>query len=323
MPPVIITLDDVRQAIRKTQNWKAPGADGIHNFWLKYFKCTHEVLANLFQETLEDPSLLPRFLTVGVIYMWPKSGSALDPKNYRPITCLPTLYKVLTSVISSKLYAHLTENEILAPEQAGCRKGSRECKELLIVDSVVSQQAKKEQRDISVGWVDYKKAFGSVPHSWLLRILELYKIDPKVIQLLITCMTSWRTTLHGRTESSSYKIDELPIRNGIFQGDSLSPLWFYLALNPLSRMLRTSGYGYIVKRRPNVIISHQFYMDDLKLYARSPDQLQSMFALVKISATLFAWSLVSTNVQCFMLKRGKFKTQKMVLSLWAILLSKT
>jgi hypothetical protein len=112
-------------------------------------------------------------------------------------------------------------------------------------------------------------------------MLELYKIDPKVIQLLIPCMTSWRTTLHVRTESSSYKTDGLPIRTGIFQRDSLSPLWFCLALNPLSRMLCTSGYGYIAKMRPNVSISHRFYMDDMKLYARSPDQLQSMFALVK------------------------------------------
>jgi hypothetical protein len=122
MPPVVITLDDVRQAIRKTQNWKAPVADGIHNFWWTCFKCTHEVLANLLQETLEDASLLPRFLTVGVTYILPKSGLASDPKNYRPVTCLPTLYKILTSVISSKLYAHLTENKNLAPEQVECCK---------------------------------------------------------------------------------------------------------------------------------------------------------------------------------------------------------
>jgi hypothetical protein len=88
------------------------------------------------------------------------------------------------------------------------------------VDSVVSQQAKKEQRDISVGWVDYEKAFDSVPHSWLLLVVELYKIDPMLIELLIICVTSW--TLHVRTKSSSYKTDELPIRRGIFQGDSLS-----------------------------------------------------------------------------------------------------
>jgi hypothetical protein len=135
-------------------------------------------------------------------------------------------------------------------------------------------------------------------------VLELYKIDPKVIQLLITCMTSWRT-LHVRTESSSYKPDELPIRRGIFQGDSLSPLWFCLALNPLSKMLRTSGYGYIVIRRPNVSISHQFYMDDLKLYARSPDQLQSMFALVKSFSDSICMEFGLEKCAVFHAKKGK------------------
>jgi hypothetical protein len=108
---------------------------------------------------------MPRFLTVEVTYMLPKLGPPSDPKNYRPITCLPTLYKILKSVISSVSYAHLAEHKILAPEQVGCRKGSRGCKELLIVDSVVSKQAKKEQPNISVRWVDFKKAFYSVPHS--------------------------------------------------------------------------------------------------------------------------------------------------------------
>jgi hypothetical protein len=111
-------------------------------------------------------------------------------------------------------------------------------------------------------------------------MLELYKIDPKVIQLLITSMTSCNITFHVRAENSSYKTNELPIRSGIFQRDSLSPLWFCFAMYPLSRMLRTSGYGYIVKSISNVSNSHQFYMDYLKLYARSLYQLQSMFALI-------------------------------------------
>jgi hypothetical protein len=83
MPTVDIALEDVSQAIRKTQNWKAQGADGIHNFWWKYFKCTHEALVQHFQQILQDPTLMPRFLTVGVTclqHMLPKSRPALDPK---------------------------------------------------------------------------------------------------------------------------------------------------------------------------------------------------------------------------------------------------
>jgi hypothetical protein len=61
MPPVDIALEDIRQAIRKIQNWKSPGADGIHNFWWNYFRCTHEALVQQIQQMLQDPTLMPTF----------------------------------------------------------------------------------------------------------------------------------------------------------------------------------------------------------------------------------------------------------------------
>jgi hypothetical protein len=74
-------------------------------------------------------------------------------------------------------------------------------------------------------------------------------------------------------------------------------------------MLRTSIYGYIVKRRPNVSISHQFYVDDLKLYARSPDKLQSMFALVKsFSDSICMFGLDKCSV--FHAKKGKVQDRE-------------
>lgn len=213
--------------------------------------------------------------------MLPKCGDGHDPKNYRPITCLSTLYKIFTSIISSKIYVHLTENNLLAPEQNGCRKGTQGCKELLVIDTVLTQQVKKKSHHLSMGWVDYKKAFDSVPHSWLRRVLKLYKINSTIANFLSVCMDSWKTRLHVRQGNLSYNTEEITIKRGIFQGDGLSPLWFCMSLTPLSRMLRTSGYGYLIKRNPEIRISHQFYMDDLKIYASNKDQLQSEFELVK------------------------------------------
>jgi hypothetical protein len=66
-----------------------------------------------------------KIFKVGVAYMLPKSGPVSDPKNYRIVTYLPTLYKIFTSDISSQLYVYLTENNILDPKQFGCRKESR------------------------------------------------------------------------------------------------------------------------------------------------------------------------------------------------------
>ena len=58
------------------------------------------------------------------------------------------------------------------------------------------------------------------------------------------------------------------IKNGIFQGDSLSPLIFCLALAPLSNLLNNTGMGYSVY---NERVNHLFYMDDLKLYAKNDE----------------------------------------------------
>ena len=49
----------------------------------------------------------------------PKKEETWIPKNYRPIACLPTTFKILTSVITDRLYNHLEKESILTPEQKG------------------------------------------------------------------------------------------------------------------------------------------------------------------------------------------------------------
>lgn len=87
-------------------------------------------------------------------------------------------------------------------------------------------------------------------------------------------MRQWRTVLRYPGCGQICGNDEpIRIERGIFQGDSLSPLWFCLALNPLSTLLEGSGLGYRL-RRGGQIISHLLYMDDLKLFG--PNNLHLM-----------------------------------------------
>uniref|UniRef100_H3AA25 Reverse transcriptase domain-containing protein n=1 Tax=Latimeria chalumnae TaxID=7897 RepID=H3AA25_LATCH len=97
------------------------------------------------------------------------------------------------------------------------------------------------------------------------------------------------------------------IKRGIFQGDSLSPLWFCLALNQLSKMLRNSGYGYSLGRRPTVLVSHLFYMDDLKLYAKNSDQLQSMLELVSSFSKSIVMEIGVDKCAILHAKQGKLE----------------
>ena len=54
--------------------------------------------------------------------------------NYRPITCLPLMWKILTGIITEKVYNSLEERELLPEEQKGCRRGSRGTNDLLFID---------------------------------------------------------------------------------------------------------------------------------------------------------------------------------------------
>ncbi|CAG4960393.1 unnamed protein product [Parnassius apollo] len=106
MDPVIITPEDVAEAVRRAPNWKSPGLDGLHHYWLKGFMVCHAVLALQFQEALNQKSL-PSLFTTGITHLVPKDHDATDPSKYRPITCLPTIYKTLTSILSARITRHL------------------------------------------------------------------------------------------------------------------------------------------------------------------------------------------------------------------------
>ena len=124
---------------------------------------------------------------------------------------------------------------------------------------------RSKRRNLSTTWIDYNKAFDSVPHTWIVKSVELYKICPTITRFMRENMKSWKTILHLNHDKGMMKSRSIKIKSGIYQGDSLSPQVFCLALAPLSSLLNKSGYGY---NTPHGKISHLFYMDDLKTYTQ-------------------------------------------------------
>ena len=120
-------------------------------------------------------------------------------------------------------------------------------------------------RNLSTAWIDCRKAFDSVPHTWILEVLQMYKIFPTVISFLTLSMKKWKTNLYLNHAQGSTVCENITIICGIFHGDSLSLLLFCLALVPLSYELNSTGYGYNIYEEK---INHLFYMDDLKLYGK-------------------------------------------------------
>ncbi|CAK1578465.1 unnamed protein product [Parnassius mnemosyne] len=173
--------------------------------------------------------------------------------------------------------------------QNGCRGGGRGTKELLLIDAVFGKVVKRNRRNLSAAWIDYKKAFDSVLHTCLKRVLELYKVDCTVRDFLGQCMGQWSTILCHLGQRMTAAENHIRKRRGIFQGDCLSPIWFCLSLNPLSTLLEASGRGFQL-RKGGTKLTHLFYMDDLKLFASSRSHLVELRNITCDLAILLEWS---------------------------------
>ena len=235
-------------------------------------------MAREYTKIIENPAEMPEWLTDGLTILLPKTEETKNPKNYRPITCLPTMYKVLTSILADRTYTFLSEHQLLPSEQKGCRRGSYGCKDQLLVNKMILEGCRTRKKNLSTAWIDYKKAFDSVPHSWIMKCMEIYKICPVVTQFITAAMRTWKSTLVLNHPGGSLTSRPINIKSGIFQGDSLSPLLFCMALAPLSPLLQESGCGYEIQGQK---INHLFFMDDLKTYSKDDNQQTGLLTVVK------------------------------------------
>ena len=270
-----ITKKDVKEGVRRMSNWKSAGPEFVQGFWFKQITNLHESIAKHLQECLNEGNV-PDWMVKGRTVLIQKDkakGAAVG--NFRPIACLPLMWKLLTGIFAEGLYQHLTENSLFPAEQKGCRKGSRGTKDQLLIDKAVLKNCKRRSTNLAVAWIDYRKAYDMVPHSWIVQCLSMFKVASNVKDLITKSMGNWRTEVTSNGET----LGSVNINRGIFQGDSLSPLLFVLIMIPLSMILREAKSRYkLGKDKPS--INHLLFMDDLKLYASKRDELDSLIATV-------------------------------------------
>ena len=141
------------------------------------------------------------------------------------------------------------------------------------------EEVRTKKKNLTTAWVDYKKAFDSVPHDWIAKCLTICKISPVLVDFLEQNMKRWNTTLVLNYTEGQLKSRTLSINSSIFQGDSLSPLLFCMALAPLSSRLKHTRYGYTTQS--SMKINHIFYTDDFKMYAKNNKEQIGLLHTVK------------------------------------------
>ena len=91
----------------------------LPNFWIKQYKSLHKSMAESYSVIIQNPKKTPDLLVEGTTNILPKKEETWISMNYRPIACLSTTLKILTSVITDRLHNHLEKESIMTPEQRG------------------------------------------------------------------------------------------------------------------------------------------------------------------------------------------------------------
>ena len=155
--------------------------------------------------------------------------------------------------------------------------GSRGTKDKLPIDKAVIRNCKRRKSNLNMAWIDFRKAYDMVPHSWMLKSLDLIGTPRNVIDLLKNSMKNWKKNLF----SGESPLEAVNINRGIFHGVSPSPLLFFITLIPLTRVLRRLKQGYSFRKgRPR--LNYLLFMDDLKLYGSSESDIDSLVRTTKL-----------------------------------------
>ena len=165
-----------------------------------------------------------------------KSGPPNSPGNYRPISVLPIVSKIMERVLHDELYNYVTKFELLSDCQFGFRKFHSTSTALL--DCTNSWYMNMDRKKFNlVVLVELKKAFDTADHEILSMKLEIYSIKGPALSLLRSYLVNCTQKCQINGSTSSERI----IKCGVLQGSILGPLLFLVYINDLPNCLNRTN----------------------------------------------------------------------------------
>ena len=169
-----------------------------------------------------------------------------------------------------------------------------------MIDKTVLKDWKKRHTNLSMAWIDYRKAYDLVPHSWVNECMGKFGIAENLRTFLQKSMQQWRLSLTANGED----LGEVNVKRGIFQGDSLSPLLLVMSMVPLSLILKMVNACY-KWRTKKYELNHLLFVDNLKLYAKSEGQTNTLVRTVHVFSTDIGMEFGIKKCGILKVKRGK------------------
>ena len=188
-------------------------------------------LAILFNQSFSS-GIFPSILKTSKIIPIYKKGSKLECSNYRPISLLSNIDKILERLMYSRLYNFLEKKEIIFSLQFGFRQKYSTTHALIHLTDKLRHEIDKGNYACGI-FVDFQKAFNTVDHHILLKKLEYYGVRG----ISNKWFASYLSNRKQFVSINGYKSNLADVKCGMPQGSILGPLLFLIYINDLMQQL--------------------------------------------------------------------------------------
>lgn len=288
MQNIVITAQQVKKTISLLKNSVSNTPDQIPSSFFKNTSSTlSQPICDLFNFSLKH-GLVPDLWRQAIITPIHKKGPKNTAANYRPISLTSVLCRVLEHIIHDHLTAHLINNNLISDAQHGfVKKRSSLTQQLTFLDNLTYKYDKNLTCDVI--YLDFSKAFDSVPHKKLLYILQHLKLNSSTLNWITHFLSNrtQQTIVDGSLSKSAGVVSGVP------QGSVLGPLLFIIFLEILIRKLSEIEDVYVY-----------VYADDIKLFSCNPINLQQSLNVVENWSSIWQLSIQPTKSEMITLRRN-------------------
>ena len=265
-----ITEHELNIASKILKAGKGTGIDVIRNEMITPLVAHYpKLLIRVFNDIIVRHRAISKDWLHSLITAIHKKGAKDDPDNYRGISLMSCLGKLFLSIINNRLVKFSLEKGLLSPGQLGFVIGNRTSDPHIILQNLLHKYCHRGRQRIFGCFVDFSKAFDTVPRDILLQKLKDKGIGGRILEIIQTLYLEDSASVKiGKKYSPSFKTNI-----GVRQGCVLSPLLFNLFLADLQPLLDSCQDN--VKIDENTELSCLLWADDILMFSETAEGLQS------------------------------------------------